>query len=86
MNFVNANVDRDVKDMYGDKAILTQNFESSQNRINKIISLIERNRDKVGAFDGRFTDFIKQFKNEPEYQELKTLQTMAQADIRKYFA
>lgn len=86
MNFVNANVDRDVKDMYWDKAILTQNFESSQNRINKIISLIQRNRDKVGAFDGRFTDFIKQFKNEPEYQELKTLQTMAQADIRKYFA
>jgi len=50
-NFVNANIDRDVKDMYGDKAILTQNFESSQNRINKIVNLIEKNRDKIGAFD-----------------------------------
>lgn len=85
-NFVNSFMDNDVKDKYGDKAILTQNFESSQSRIDKVVSLIQKNRWKIGAFDWPFTDFIKKFKNEPEYQELKTLMTMTQADIRKYFA
>lgn len=85
-NFVNSFMDNDVKDKYWDKAILTQNFESSQSRIDKVVNLIQKNRDKIGAFDGPFTDFVKKFKNEPEYQELKTLMTMAQADIRKYFA
>jgi len=85
-DFVNANIDRDVKDIYGDKAILTQNFETSQNRINKIVWLIQKNTDKIGAFDGRFTDLLKKVKDEPEYQELKTLLTMSQADIRKFFA
>ena len=83
---MNSNIDRDVKELYGDKAILTQNFESSQGRTNKIVNLIERNKDKLGAFDGPFADLVKKFKNEPEYQELLTLLTMEQADIRKYFA
>ena len=86
MDFVNSGIDRDVKDLYGDKAILTQNFESSQGRTNRIVNLIERNKDKLGAFDGPFADLVKKFKNEPEYQELLTLLTMEQADIRKYFA
>jgi len=29
---------------------------------------------------------MKKFKNEPEIQELQTLLTMQQADIRKHFA
>ena len=53
---------------------------------NRLKDLIAKNPDKIWKFDGNVTEFMKKFKNEPEIQELQTLLTMQQADIRKHFA
>ena len=53
---------------------------------NILNNLIAKNPDKIGAFDWRVNDFMRKFKDYPEMQQLNTLLTMNQADIRKYFA
>ena len=52
----------------------------------RLDELISKNPDKIWAFDWNVTQFMKKFRDEPEIQELQTLLTMNQADIRKKFA
>lgn len=49
-------------------------------------TLINQNRDKIGAFDGTISDFRKMFQADPEYQKIKTLLSSTVADIRRKFA
>ena len=62
----------------------TMNQVAEDNRT--LNNLIANNPDKIGAFDWRVNEFMRKFKDYPEMQELQTLLTMNQADIRKYFA
>lgn len=84
--YVNWLADDKVKSRYAGDAILSGDFNTGEQRTNKIIEIINRNKDKIGAFDGRVTDLLSKLKSDPDYQELKTILQMSQADTRKYFA
>lgn len=84
--YVNKRVDEYVNKLYGKDAILSGDYDTGQTRGKNIIDLIERNRDKIGIFEGTKEDFIAKFASTPEYQQIKTLLQMSQADTRKYFA
>lgn len=84
--YVNGIVDDKVKARYEKDAILSGDYTTGEQRTNKIIDIIGRNKDKIGAFDGRVTDLLAKLRSDPEYQQLKTILQMSQADMRKYFA
>lgn len=84
--YVNNRVDEYVNKLYGKDAILAGDYDTGQTRGNQIIDIIENNRDKIGPFNGTVQDFIAKFSSTPEYQQIKTLLQMSQADTRKYFA
>ncbi len=85
-DYVNRLVDKEVQETYKTDSILSGNFNVWQQRTEKLKTLINRNKDKLGAFDGYVSDFIQKFSNNPEYQQIKTILQMSQADTRKYFA
>lgn len=84
--YINGLADDKVKSRYAADAILIGDYKTGEQRTNKILDIIERNRDKIGAFEGRVNDLLSKLKSDPDYQELKTILQMSQADTRKYFA
>lgn len=84
--YVNRLADQSVKKVYEGDAILSANYKIGNDRTNTLVGLIEKNRDKIGAFDGRVEDLLSKFKWTGDYQKLKTILQMSQADSRKYFA
>lgn len=84
--YVNNKVDAYVSSLYKGDAILSGDFKTGQDRTKKIVDLINNNQDKIGAFDGRASDLLQKFKGDAEYQTIKTILQMSQADMRKYFA
>jgi hypothetical protein len=52
----------------------------------ELVSLIEKNRDKIGAFDGPIENFYAKFASTPDFQRIKTLMQATQAAQRKFFA
>ena len=84
--YVNGLADDKVKARYGSDSILSSTYKTGNDRTDKLVTLIENNKDKLGAFDGNVSNLLLKFKGMPEYQQLKTILTMSQADTRKYFA
>ena len=84
--YVNKLADDRAKQQYGADTILSSNVKVWNDRTDKLVSLINKNKDKIGAFDGYVSDFLQKFSNDPEYQQIKTILQMSQADSRKYFA
>lgn len=85
--FVEANIERAVKeDVPADEFISRSSYNSLKQNVQTLQWLIDRNKDKIGAFDGRVADLLKKFKADPEYQEIKTLLSMSVADVRRKFA
>lgn len=84
--YIEKLADDRAKDQYGADTILSSNVKIGNDRTDKLVSLIEKNKDKIGAFDWYVSDFLQKFKNDPEYQQIKTILQMSQADARKYFA
>lgn len=85
--FVEANIERAVKeDVPADEFISRSSYQSLQQNVGILQGLIDRNSDKIGAFDGRVSDLLKKFKADPEYQQIKTLLSMSVADVRRKFA
>jgi deoxyxylulose-5-phosphate synthase len=66
--------------------VLSATYKVGNDRTDTLVSLINANKDKIGAFDGNVNDFLNKFKSDPQYQKLKTILTMTQADTRKFFA
>lgn len=82
-----ANIERAVKeDVPADEFISRSSYQSLQQNVGILQGLIDRNSDKIGAFDGRVSDLLKKFKADPEYQQIKTLLSMSVADVRRKFA
>ena len=97
-NFINAGdyegADKYVSNIVEDKAkkrywedfVPQAIMDNAEKNITEIIRLIDNNRDKLGAVDGRLAKLTKKFKNEPEVQRLNTLMTGTFANLRKNFA
>ena len=84
--YINGLADDKVKDRYGADSVLSTTYKVGNDRTDTLVSLINANKDKIGAFDWNVNDFLNKFKSDPQYQKLKTILTMSQADTRKYFA
>ncbi len=61
-------------------------MEYINNTTNELASIISRNKDKIGAFDGRVEEFISKFASTPDFQRIKTILQAVQANQRKFFA
>jgi hypothetical protein len=85
-DYINRLVDKEVQTTYKWESILSAEYNNWLKRWNELINLIKNNSDKVGAFDWRVNNLIQKFKNTPDYQKIKTLLQMSQAEMRKYFA
>lgn len=84
-DFVTKNVDRQVK-ADSDSPILTPEYNVGKQRTEKLLNLIEKNKDKLGIVSGNVSDFLQKFEWDKDYQQIKTILQMSQADMRKYFA
>lgn len=84
--YVNGLVDDKVKMRYAADGILSGDYKTGENRTTQIVDIINRNSDKLGVFNGTVKDLLQKVSSDPEYQKLKTLLQMSQADTRKYFA
>lgn len=84
--YINWLADDKVKDRYGADSVLSTTYKVGNDRTDTLVSLINTNKDKIGAFDWNVNDFLNKFKSDPQYQKLKTILTMSQADTRKFFA
>lgn len=84
-DFVTKNVDRQVK-ADSDSPILTPEYNVGKQRTDKLVGLIEKNKDKIGIVSGNVSDFLQKFEWDKDYQQIKTILQMSQADMRKYFA
>lgn len=60
-NYVNNLADAQVKSIYGNDSIFSADYNNGKKRVEEIISLIDNNRNLVGAFDGRKSDLIQKF-------------------------
>lgn len=60
-NYVNRLIDSDVSALYKTDAILSGDYNTGVQRANELVSLISRNKDKIGAFDGRVNNLIQKF-------------------------
>jgi len=74
------------QDKFGNDYVSWVNLKQQGKDVNRLRELIARNPDKIWAFEWRMSDVARKFKDEPEMQELQTLLTMQQAELRKYFA
>lgn len=84
--YINRLVDKEVASTYKTDSILSAEYNNWLKRTNELVTLLTNNKDKVWAFDWRVNDLIKKFKDTPDYQKIKTILQMNQADMRKYFA
>ena len=84
-DFVTKNVDRQVK-ADSDSPILTPEYNVGKQRTDKLVGLIKKNKDKIGIVSGNVSDFLQKFEWDKDYQQIKTILQMSQADMRKYFA
>ena len=84
--YVSNIVEDKAKKRYWDDLITTSKMNMILSDTIQLNKLISQNPEKIWAFDGRVTQFMKKFKDYPEMQKLNTLLTMKQADVRKYFA
>jgi uncharacterized protein YqgV (UPF0045/DUF77 family) len=73
--YVNGVIDNVVRKSNGEDAILTPVQTSMTRNIDEIVRLIEANKDKIGAVDGRYTELVKKFGSEKDIQRLQTLMT-----------
>lgn len=86
-NYIQKHVENDAKATTpADQFISTPEQNKVTKNIDDIIKLIENNKNKIGAVDGRYTQLAKKFKSEPDIQKLQTLMTATFADLRKNFA
>lgn len=69
-----------------DEFISNSSYITGKQNTEQLLGLIDRNQDKIGAFDGRAADLLKKVKDDPEYQTIKTLLSMSVADVRRKFA
>ncbi len=86
-DFVNKHIENDIKATTpSDVFIPTSTINSGTKNINEIISLIEKNKDKIGIVEGNFTKLGKKFAGDADIQKLQTLMTGTFANLRKNFA
>lgn len=85
-NYVNRLVDTEVSGLYKKDAILSWDYFNWAKRSNDLINLISNNKDKLWIVWWNKNDIIKKFEWTPDYQKIKTLLQMSQADVRKYYA
>lgn len=86
-DFVNKHIENDLKSTTpADVFIPTSTINSGTKNINEIISLIEKNKDKIGIVEGNFTKLGKKFAWDADIQKLQTLMTGTFANLRKNFA
>lgn len=79
-------VEDKAKKRYGEDLVSTADMNLVMSDTRNLTRLIQRNPDKIWAYDWTVTDILKKFKDMPEMQELSTLLTMKQAWVRKHFA
>ena len=85
--FIEANIERAVQeDTPADEFISRSSYNTGKENTERLISLIENNKDKVGIFDGNIEKWKGKFKDTPVYNEITTLLQMTQAERRKRFA
>jgi hypothetical protein len=86
-NYIQKHVENDAKATTpSEQFISTPEQNKVTKNIDEIISLINKNKDKIGAVDGRYTQLAKKFRSEPDIQKLQTLMTGTFAGLRKNFA
>lgn len=73
--YVEGIVDDKVKKREGDKYISTAQAKFLDTTLEKIESMIAKNKDKIGPLSGRFANLENTLSGDPDYQALKTLLT-----------
>lgn len=84
--YVEGIVDDKVKKREGDKYISTAQAKFLDTTLEKIESMIAKNKDKIGPLSGRFANLENTLSGDPDYQALKTLLTGSVANVRHELA
>lgn len=84
--YVEGIVDDKVKKREGDKYISTGQAKFLDTTLEKIESMIARNKDKIGPLSARFANLENKLSGDPDYQSLKTLLTGSVAGVRHELA
>lgn len=80
-------LERSIKnDVPSDEYISPSWYKTWLKSINNLISLINNNKDNIWLISWNVNDIINKFKNTWDYQKIKTLLQMNQADVRRTFA
>lgn len=85
-NYINTALDREVSDVNKTDATGTPEMKVLNDNTTELVNLIARNKDKVGAFDGRYNEFLNKLSSTPDFQKIKTLLQGVQAVQRKFYA
>jgi len=84
-SFTDRIVEGTIKKQIGEDFVSTPNLKFAESTLNRLESMIERNRDKIWPLSGRFSDVQKKLMNDPDYQALQTLLQWSLADTRRAF-